>query len=925
MTVTSAPAPLLQNALRFLEAGDPDAAQLLVDTHLAKKTDEPEAHNIAGLVAQQKGDLTAAAAAFGRAAELAPTEALYAIHQAMTLAELGQGTEAIAAIEAALQRRPGHADALIARALILQRMGRLEDAVAGARMAVAFHRDSLRAHQTLGTLLLKARRPAEAAEALSAAAQIDPQAVDAWVNLGVAQRDLGELDAAEASYRRALALVPNDPIAHNNLGNVLSAMGKHAEAAQAYRTAISFKADYAEAKANLANALRDLGEGEAALATLEDAAAAHPENAGVMNAYGNQLRIAEKFDKAVEVLRLAVALNGQSAEAHNNLALALTLKNKWEEAEGHFRIATSLKPDQPIISNNHGALLLRMFRFDDAIKALGNAIAHDPAYDEAYCNLGVAHYMLGQSNEAIDVYRRVVARSPQNAFARYGLAVTLLEDQRLSEAEHEVREAIALDPHNAMAQNTLGVLLLDQHFITPAREAMKEAADENTISAPIFYSNYAFSSLYEPHITNDEVFEIHREYGRRFAKPIPEPSRPHAQVRDPDRKLTLAYMSPDFRAHSVAYFFEPLMEKHDRSKFKIILYSNTSRKDKVTEGLQRVADVWVETLGLTDDKFADRIRADQVDILVNLGGHTSGNRLPVCARGVAPVQVEYLGYPETSGVPAMGYRISDARADPVGETEATCTETLVRLPDCFHCYRPHGRAPQPAPAPHVAKGYVTYASFNVLPKVNDRTIEAWAAILKAVPNARFYIKCKQLRDAKVRARIHADFARFGVDPSRVDMEAFVPSVQDHLRQYELVDLALDTFPYNGTTTTCEAIWMGVPVLSMTCDNHRGRVGLSLLTALGLDDTFVARSVDEYVEKAVAWGRNPQPLAEIRSRLRPIMTASPLRDEVGFTRKLEDLYRDLWKRWCAGPATFEFKAPPELRPEDSIQGVMVKTL
>ncbi|MBL8629408.1 MAG: tetratricopeptide repeat protein [Rhodospirillaceae bacterium] len=925
MIPSPAPAPLLQNALRFLDAGDADAARLLVDTHLAKAPDEPEAFNILGLIAQRQRDLSAAAQAFARAVDLAPAEILYTIHYAQALTDLGDASQALSILESGLQRKPGHCDALIARALILQRAGRLDEAVAGARMATVFHRESARAFQTLGTLLLKARQPQDAIQALSRAVEIDSTAVDGWVNLGVAQRDVGHFEAAEASYRRALALAPNDPIAHNNLGNALSSLSRHAEAVDAYRAAIALKPDYAEAKANLANALRDVGDLDAALAGLKTAVAAHLDHAGVLSAYGNLLRIAEKFDDAITVLRKAAVLSSQSAEIHNNLGLALSLKNKWDEAEGHFRTATLLKPDQPIISNNHGALLLRMFKFDEAVAALSNAIAHDPDYDEAYCNLGVAHYMLGQANEAIDVYRRVVARSPKNAFARYGLAVTLLEDQRLSEAEAEVREAIALDPHNAMAQNTLGVLLLDQHFISAARQAMKEAADEHTISAPIFYSNYAFASLYEPDITNAQVFEIHKEYGNRYAKPVVERSRPHTQARSPDRKLTLAYMSPDFRAHSVAYFFEPLMEKHDRSKFRIVLYSNTSRKDNVTEGLRRVADEWVETLGLTDDKFAEKIREDKIDILVNLGGHTSGNRLPVCARNAAPVQIEYLGYPETSGVPAMGYRISDERADPSGIADAMCTEKLVRLPDCFHCYRPHGRAPEPAPAPHLTKGFVTFASFNVLPKVNDRTIAAWSAILKGVPNARFYMKCKQLRDPKVQARIRDDFARHGIDPARIDMESFVPSVQDHLAQYAQVDLALDTFPYNGTTTTCEAIWMGVPVLTMAGDNHRSRVGYSLLTALGMADQFVAHDVDDYIARAIAWGKNAQPLAELRTGLRPRMAASPLCDEVGFTRTLEKAYRDMWQDWCAGPDTFEFKAPPELRPEDSIQGVMVKTL
>jgi len=924
MTHVSGPAPLLQNALRFLEAADPDAAELLLDTHLAKHPPDAESHNVRGLIARARGRAELAAAAFAEAAALAPAEPLYAVNRALALADLGRGPEALAALEAALQRRPGDAEALIARALLLHRLGRPDEAVAGARMAAAFHPDLPRAHQVLGTLLLKSRRADEAMAALGRAVALDPDALDAWVNLGVAQRDAGRLTEAEASYRRALALAPADPIVRNNLGNVLSGLGRHDEAAAEYGRAIALKPDYAEAKANLGNTLRDQGRTDEAVALLVEAAAAHPAHGGVLNAYGNALRLAGRFDEALAVLGRALAASPDSAEVHNNLGLVLTLKHRWPEAEAHFRRAVALRPDMAVISNNHGALLLRMFRFEDAIAALGNAVARDPGYDEALCNLGVAHYMLGQSAEAIAVYRRVVARSPDNAFARFGLASTLLEDQRLAEAEAEIRHALAIDPDNAMAHNTLGVLLLDQHFITEARLAMKRAADRHTISAPVFYSNYAFASLYEPDISNDEVFAIQTEFARRYATAEPDPARPHMHDRDPERRLTLGYMSSDFRTHSVAYFFEALMEKHDRDRFRIVLYSNTSRKDRVTDELKKAADSWVETVGLTDDAFVQKLREDQVDILVDLGGHTSGNRLPVAARRAAPVQIEYLGYPETTGVPALGYRLTDARADPPGAADAYSTERLIRLPHGFHCYRPHAKAPPPAPAPHLAKGYVTFASFNVLPKVNDRTVAAWSEILKAVPGARFYIKCKQLRDPAVRDRIRSDFARHGVDPVRLDMEAFVPSVFDHLSQYGLVDLALDTFPYNGTTTTCEALWMGVPVLTLAGTNHRSRVGLSLMTTVGLADTFVARDVDDYIARAVAWGRNPGPLAEMRARLRPAMAASPLRDEVGFTRTLEGVYRELWRAWCAGPATYEFKAPPELRPEDSIQGVVVRT-
>jgi predicted O-linked N-acetylglucosamine transferase (SPINDLY family) len=576
-----------------------------------------------------------------------------------------------------------------------------------------------------------------------------------------------------------------------------------------------------------------------------------------------------------------------------------------------------------VINNNLGALTLRTFDFDTAVVALSRAVAEKPDYDEALINLGVAHYMRGDSDEAIAAYRRVIARNPENGFARYSLGVALLEDQRLAEAEVEIRKALALDPKNAMAHNTLGVLLLDQHAIGAARAEMRQAADVGTLSAPVFYSNYAFASLYAPDVSNPEIFEIHKEYGRRFATAAPDRARPHRNDRDPNRRLRIAYLSPDFRAHSVAYFFEAILEKHDRSQFEVCLYSDTARIDAVTKAMRAGADKWVETGGLTDDAFVQRLVADRIDILVNLGGHTSGNRLPVCARKPAPVQIEYLGYPETSGVPAMDYRITDGRADPEGET-GWCTEKIVRLPHCFHCYRP-GDAPPPAPAPHIKNGYVTFGSFNVLPKVTDQAIAAWSEIMRAVPDSRFLIKCKQLRDERVQARIRGDFARHGIAPERVEMAAFVASVKDHLAHYGKVDLALDTFPYNGTTTTCESITMGVPVLTMRGNNHRSRVGFSLLAALGLADAFVATDVADYVGRAIAFGRAPVRLAELRPQLRGMMERSPLRDEVGFTRTLEERYRALWQAWCAGPETTMLQPPPALRPEDSIQGVLVKTL
>lgn len=917
--------PLLQQGLKFLEAGDGAGADLLLQTYLARNPQDADGHNIAALAKRHIGEMDAAVEHMNAAVSLNAREPLYAVNLAMLLGDMGRADDALKPLDALLALVPGQPDALIQRATLLRRFGRFDEAVATARMAVAFQSGHARAHHALGMSLMKTRAYADAVKAFSTAVDLDSASVDSRINLGVALKEIGDLPGAEAAYRQALERAPADPVIHNNLGNTLAAQGRTQEALDSYRAAVALDPGYVDAKANLGLALRDAGDTAGALDLLQAAVAAHPTQAVLLNAYGNTLRQAERVDEAIETLHRAVAAAPTYAEAHNNLGLAYAVKYKLETAAEHLKRATELRPDLAVISNNYGALLLRLFRFDDAAKALANAVAHQPDYDEALINLGVCHYMLGNGTEAIAAYRRVLERNPDSGFAHYSLGVAYLEDQRLAEAEVEIRRALDLDPKNAMARNTLGVLLLEQHLVSEARAAMRDAAALNTLSAPVFYSNYAFASLYEPGLSNEDIFEIHKEYGRRFATAEPALNKPHTHARDPERKLRIGYLSPDFRAHSVAFFFEALIEKHDRKQFEIALYSDTTRTDGITSALRAAADHWVETAGLTDEVLAKRIADDGVDILINLGGHTSGNRLPTCALKPAPVQIEYLGYPETSGVPAMDYRISDGRADPEGEAEQWCTEKLIRLPQSFHCYRPAGKPPDPAPAPHVARGYVTFASFNVLPKVTDTAVAAWASILKAVPQSRFYIKCKQLRDERVRDRVLGDFARHGIDAARIEMAAFVPSIREHLDRYANVDLALDTFPYNGTTTTCESIYMGVPVLTIRGRNHRGRVGLSLLSALDLDEEFVADDVADYIARAVAWGRDPRRLADIRPGLRPRMERSPLRDEVGFTKHLEQAYRAAWRTWCAGPQTHMLKAPPELRPEDSIQGVLVKSL
>ncbi|MEQ8735006.1 MAG: tetratricopeptide repeat protein [Rhodospirillaceae bacterium] len=925
MTAGQGTSPLLSQAVSYLQEGDAESADLLLETYLARKPEDTQALFIAALCRHALGDNDAAIAHLKKSLTLAPQEVRAAMQLASIYADLGQAHEALTTLDDAVAVVPNDIELVLAKAALHRRFGDAVAAEATAELALRISPNMARAHYALGLAKAQRRHPSGARLAFQKAVELDPAFADAWVNLGVVEKGVGDLTSAANSFQQALKLKPDDPVAHNNFGNLLLEQRTFDAALKSYHRAVALDPHYLDAKVNLALALRESGDVDGCIVALKKVLQEHPNQASVLNAYGNALRQAERFKEAQHALESALELEPENAEVLNNLGLVLALLGERFTAADMFERACALRPDMPVLANNYGTLLLKMFDLEAAIYQLARAVSLDSTYLDALVNLGVAHFMRGNYDEAIRAYRQTLSIDSYNAFAHYSLGVALLEQQDLTEAVKEIEYALIVNPHNVMARNTLGVALLEQHRIKEARTAMATAAEADTMSAPVYASNHLFTSLYQPDVDNDELYRIHCDFGRRFTSGEIDQTRPHANPRDLNRKLRLAYMSPDFRGHSVSHFMEALLEKHDRSAFEVILYSNTTRIDKITQAMERAANVWVETAGLTDAALVERIRSDRVDVLVNLGGHTSGNRLPACGHKPAPVQIEYLGYPDTSGVTAMDYRITDERADPKGEAESRSIETLLRLPECFHCYRPTSKAPSTAPAPHLERGYVTFGSFNVLPKLNANVVEAWSEILKHVPKSRLYLKCKQLKTESVRDRVLGYFSDAGIEASRISMEAFVPSVKDHLGRYAGVDLALDTFPYNGTTTTCEALWMGVPVLTVLGDRHSGRVGLSLLSAAGLDEEFVAPDIETYVAKAIAWGKSPERLAEIRGTLRGQMKTSPLRNEVEFTRTLEALYRTAWQAWCEGPETFEHKAPRPLRTDDSVQSVLAKVV
>jgi len=537
----------------------------------------------------------------------------------------------------------------------------------------------------------------------------------------------------------------------------------------------------------------------------------------------------------------------------------------------------------------------RAQRTQEAAELYRAAIAEKPEEAEYHYALAAMLKRLGRGEDAAAAYRAALARKPHDARMRVDLGMALIELGRLDEAQSELEQARALAPDLAEAHHNLGILhhqfgRLDQAIAAHSRAL--ELAPEHAV----IHSNLLFILNYSARHSAEEVLAEHKRFGARHvqaaAAPKPDPAWP--------RKLRIGYVSPDFRSHVVASFMLPIFARHDRARFEVYGYYSYPQADEVTAGLRGMADNWLDCANYSDAELAEQIRADRIDILVDLAGHTVHHRLGVFALRPAPLQLTYLGYPNTTGMTAIDYRITDARADPPGESDRLNVERLARLPKTFLCYRPGPQLHEPGAPPSAAAGYATFGCFNNFQKLSDPFFEAAARVLQAVPRSRLLLKAKPLGTPSVAQRVREQFARAGIDAARLTLIGWQARPEEHVAVYEQVDIALDSFPYNGTTTTCEALWMGVPVVSFRGDRHAGRVGASLLETVGLGE-LVAQDVDGYVRIAAQLAGDAPRLAALRSGMRARMRASALMDEAGFVRDLEACYQELWQEKLKAPA------------------------
>lgn len=678
---------------------------------------------------------------------------------------------------------------------------------------------------------------------------------------GLAHHNAGRLKEAEAEYRRILAASPDHADANHLLGVIAHQRGDH----------------------------------RAGIALIEKALAQRPKAAVFHRNLGTALLAAGEPARAAEAHRTALALQLDFAEAHHSLAEALRVLEKPQEAEGHYRRALVLKPGFAFARNGLGLALAAQRRYAEAEAEYRTALAETPGFAQAQVNLAQALELQNRPKEAEAEYRKALALDPASLAALVNWGNLCKEGGRTTEAMDLYRRALRHHPASSAALNNLANLLKDQGMVDEALALFRRAI---TIE-PSFghaHSNLLLTMHYAPGPTPEEIFAAHREWAARF----PPTNATHTNTRDPERRLRVGYVSPDFRRHPVASFIEPILAAHDRSRAEVFCYAVNLKADAVTARLKALADHWREIGPLDAEAAANQIRADGIDVLIDLAGHTANNRLAVFARKPAPVQATYLGYPGSTGLPAMDWRITDAVADPPGDAERLHTEALMRLPETFQCFRKPPDAPTIAPVPMAKVGHATFASFNMLAKVHPALVARWAEILCAAENSRLVLKAAPFRDAGTRAHYHKMFASHGIAAERVDLLGYIPSAAAHFALYNTIDVALDTDPYNGATTTCEALWMGVPVVTLAGRSHVGRVGAAILTRLGLEE-LVAASPEDYVARAVALARDPARLSALRGTLRPRMEASSLTDPARFTAALEDAYRAMWRQWCAKTA------------------------
>jgi predicted O-linked N-acetylglucosamine transferase (SPINDLY family) len=534
--------------------------------------------------------------------------------------------------------------------------------------------------------------------------------------------------------------------------------------------------------------------------------------------------------------------------------------------------------------------LLQLHDEAGAARLCERLVERDPRLVKAWELLGVAALNLGEYPLAAERFERVLALSGDEAQALANAAEANRRAERSGRALELIERALALRPDSAAFLHVRVLALESCWRVDEALAACREALALHPDFAKL-HTSY-FTLLYRSGADPQEILDAHRRWAARFAA-APAGALPHRNAPEPGRRLRIGYVSGDFRRHAVSHFVLPLLEHHGAAQFEVYCYSNTPKTDDITRRCESLAAQWRDIISIDDAAAAELVRSDGIDLLIDLSGHTSGNRLGLFAAKPAPIQLTYLGYPATTGMVQMDYRLTDRRADPPGASEARYVERLLRLPHSLWCFAPPPQMPEIGPLPAAAAGQLTFGSLNSVYKLTPQLLALWSRLLAALPGAKLLLAT--VAEGEPRARIAREFAANGIDAARLEFHGFLPW-DEFWALHQRIDIALDTWPCNGGATSCESLWLGTPLISRAGDAFLARAGLSILSTIGLGE-LVAQDEDEYLRLALDLARDLPRLAQLRAGLRQRMRASPLLDAAAFTRDLEQLYRAAWTQWC----------------------------
>jgi predicted O-linked N-acetylglucosamine transferase (SPINDLY family) len=838
----------------------------------------------------QAGNLTAALELYQHVLEREPRHA-DALHLMGVLAfQTGRHDVAETLISRAIDVKPA-ADYCGNLGLVLAAAGRPAEAVAAYRRALALRVDFPEAHNNLGNALRQSGDAAGAAAAYSKAITLRPGFSEAFNNLGLVLGELGEDDNAIEAFTAAIALQPNAADARNNLGNVLHRKGELARAIACWREALSLRPDYPEALNNLGNGLKECGRDDEAANAFQQAVALQPNFPEAWNNLGVMQCGRGEVAAAIISCRRAVEQRPAYAEAYYNLAIAFRAAGERAAAVAACRQAVRLRPRWAEACNNVGIWLFESAQLQEALSFFDQAVSIRSDYAEAFNNRGNVLAEMGRANEAIASFHRAAALHPDFAEAQNNLGNVLKHCGRTQEAIAAFRRALALRPDLPEASNNLGNALKDQGELDEAIACYERALARRPGDAAAD-SNRCYTLHFHPGYNGAAIAAEHRRWNARHAAALE--SRIVARDNDPapGRRLRIGYVSPDFREHCQAMFTVPLLSRHDHARFEIFCYSDVTAPDAVTQRLRGYADVWRPIAGMSDVAAADLIRHDKIDVLIDLTVHMSYNRLLVFARKPAPVQVTWLGYPGTTGLTTMDYRLSDPYLDPPGH-DGFYTEETIRLPDSFWCYDPLAERPAVDPLPAAQAGYVTFGCLNNFCKINTATLRLWARVLRATPQSRLLLLAPA---GDARLRVLEKLRQENISPTRIDFSDRLTR-RNYLELYHRIDVGLDSFPYNGHTTSLDSFWMGVPVVTRIGATAVGRGGFSQLSNLGLTE-LATESEEQFVQAAAALAADVERMKHLRATLRQRLLQSPLCDAARFAANMELAYRQMWQRWSA---------------------------